>query len=40
MHKVGEGVTEKHVALAKKHWKKREVGEGEGKLLEKNGKKR
>ena len=36
--KVGEGVTERHVALAKKHWKKREVGEGEGKLLENCGK--
>ena len=39
MHKVGEGVTERHVALAKKYWKKWKIGGAEGKLLENCGKK-
>ena len=38
-HKVGKEVTERHVGLTKKCWKKREVRGGEGKLLENCGKK-
>ena len=34
-HKVGEGVTERRVALTSKRRKKRKMGEGEEKLLEK-----
>ena len=39
VHKVGEGVTERHVALAKKNWKKREIEGSDGKLLVNCGKK-
>ena len=39
-HIADKGVTWRCVALAKKRWKKREVGEGEGKLLENCGKKK
>ena len=39
-HKVGKEVTERHVGLTKKCWKKREVRGDEGKMLENCGKKR
>ena len=39
-HIADKGVTWRRVALAEKRWKKRKVGEGEGKLLEKCGKMR
>ena len=38
-HKVGQEVTERHVGLTKKCWKKREVRGDEGKMLENCGKK-
>ena len=38
-HKVGKEVTERHVGLTKKCWKKREVRGDEGKMLENCGKK-
>ena len=38
-HIADKGVTWRRVALTKKHWKKREVRGGEGKLLENCGKK-
>ena len=38
-HKIGKEVTERHVGLTKKCWKKREVRGDEGKMLENCGKK-
>ena len=38
-HKVGKEVTERHVGLTKKCWKKREMRGDEGKMLENCGKK-
>ena len=38
-HKVGKEVTERHVGLTKKCWKKREVRGDEGKMLKNCGKK-